>query len=157
MYHPTLTLTLYSDGAPPPPPQTKDEARVPLTINCWPSVSGGDSYVNIEYEAHAGFDLQNVVISIPCHTAPRVNEARRPRAARPPRAPAAPHLRPPAGSQQLVSGRARARFCLTECRRTYDTGRPPGRDRRSAQPGYGCLLRTTGCGFDITRPVEDNQ
>ena len=57
--------------------QTKDESRVPLTINCWPSVSGGDSYVNIEYEAHVPFDLQNVVIAIPCHTAPRVNEVRR--------------------------------------------------------------------------------
>lgn len=57
--------------------QTKDESRVPLTINCWPSVSGGDSYVNIEYEAHVDFDLQNVVIAIPCHTAPRVNEVRR--------------------------------------------------------------------------------
>ena len=50
---------------------------MPLTINCWPSVSGGDSYVNIEYEAHVPFDLQNVVIAIPCHTAPRVNEVTR--------------------------------------------------------------------------------
>lgn len=45
--------------------QSKDEAIVPLSINCWPSVSGGDTYVNIEYEASETFDLQNVVISIP--------------------------------------------------------------------------------------------
>ena len=45
--------------------QTRDEALVPLTINCWPSVSGGESYVNIEYDSTATFDLQNVVIAIP--------------------------------------------------------------------------------------------
>jgi len=52
---------------------------VPLSINCWPSVSGGESYVNIEYEATADFDLQNVVISIPLPAlsqAPRVPQAR---------------------------------------------------------------------------------
>lgn len=45
--------------------QTKDESRVPLSINCWPSVSGGDTFINIEYEASPEFDLQNVVITIP--------------------------------------------------------------------------------------------
>lgn len=45
--------------------QTKDESRVPLSINCWPSVSGGDTFINIEYEASTEFDLQNVVITIP--------------------------------------------------------------------------------------------
>eukprot|EP00252_Welwitschia_mirabilis_P008752 TRINITY_DN2088_c0_g1_i4.p1 TRINITY_DN2088_c0_g1~~TRINITY_DN2088_c0_g1_i4.p1 ORF type:complete len:528 (+),score=127.69 TRINITY_DN2088_c0_g1_i4:321-1904(+) len=45
--------------------QTTDEALVPLNINCWPSVSGGETYVNIEYEASKMFDLQNVVITIP--------------------------------------------------------------------------------------------
>lgn len=45
--------------------QTADEAAVPLTINCWPSVSGGQSYVNIEYESTAGFDLHNVQIAVP--------------------------------------------------------------------------------------------
>lgn len=40
--------------------QTRDESQVPLTINCWPSVSGADSYVNIEYEATAPFDLHKV-------------------------------------------------------------------------------------------------
>ncbi|KAL2926926.1 Coatomer subunit delta-1 [Bienertia sinuspersici] len=34
-------------------------------INCWPSVSGSDTDVSIEYEASSLFDLQNVVISIP--------------------------------------------------------------------------------------------
>ena len=59
--------------------QTRDEAMVPLSINCWPSVSGGESYVNIEYEATADFDLQNVVISIPLPAlsqAPRVPQVR---------------------------------------------------------------------------------
>lgn len=35
------------------------------TVNCWPSLSGGESYVNIEYEASRAFELQNVVIHIP--------------------------------------------------------------------------------------------
>ncbi|RWW11898.1 hypothetical protein GW17_00024469 [Ensete ventricosum] len=45
--------------------QGMDEASLPLTVNCWPSVSGGETYVNIEYEASDMFDLRNVVISIP--------------------------------------------------------------------------------------------
>lgn len=45
--------------------QSGDESLVPLSINCWPSVSGSETYVNIEYEASAMFDLQNVVISVP--------------------------------------------------------------------------------------------
>ncbi|XP_076950116.1 coatomer subunit delta-2-like [Bidens hawaiensis] len=45
--------------------QSKDESDVPLTINCWPSVSGNETYVSIEYEASSLFDLQNVVISVP--------------------------------------------------------------------------------------------
>jgi hypothetical protein len=38
---------------------------VPLSINCWPSTSGDESYVSIEYEATNEFELQNVVISVP--------------------------------------------------------------------------------------------
>uniref|UniRef100_A0A0C9SB79 Coatomer subunit delta n=1 Tax=Wollemia nobilis TaxID=56998 RepID=A0A0C9SB79_9CONI len=45
--------------------QTAEESVVPLSINCWPSVSSGETYVNIEYEASRAFDLHNVVISIP--------------------------------------------------------------------------------------------
>jgi hypothetical protein len=45
--------------------QNKQESLVPLSINCWPSVSGGESFVNIEYEASKAFDLQNVIINIP--------------------------------------------------------------------------------------------
>ncbi|CAI9101544.1 OLC1v1038893C1 [Oldenlandia corymbosa var. corymbosa] len=48
--------------------QSSDESLVPLTINCWPSVSGNETYVNIEYEAFSQFDLQNVVISVPLPT-----------------------------------------------------------------------------------------
>jgi hypothetical protein len=54
--------------------QTRDESQVPLTINCWPSISGGESYVNIEYESQADFDLHNVIIGIPVHSAPSVNQ-----------------------------------------------------------------------------------
>lgn len=57
--------------------QTRDESVVPLTINCWPSISGGESYVNIEYESTASFDLQNVQILIPLPAGaqtPQVNQ-----------------------------------------------------------------------------------
>ncbi|CAM0882963.1 unnamed protein product [Alopecurus aequalis] len=45
--------------------QGLDESFLPLTVNCWPSVSGNTTVVNIDYEASEMFDLQNVVISIP--------------------------------------------------------------------------------------------
>lgn len=56
--------------------QTADESQVPITINCWPSVSGGQSYVNIEYESNADFDLHDVQITVPLPAlgaAPAVN------------------------------------------------------------------------------------
>ncbi|PIA61910.1 hypothetical protein AQUCO_00200123v1 [Aquilegia coerulea] len=45
--------------------QSVDEAMVPLTINCWPSDSRNETYVSLEYEASAMFDLRNVIISVP--------------------------------------------------------------------------------------------
>ncbi|KAF6166731.1 hypothetical protein GIB67_005607 [Kingdonia uniflora] len=57
--------------------QSMEESNVPLTINCWPSVSGSDSYVSIEYEASPMFDLRNVIISVPLPTlreAPNVRQ-----------------------------------------------------------------------------------
>jgi hypothetical protein len=45
--------------------QGMDESSLPLSVNCWPSVSGNETYVNIEYEASEIFDLHNVIISIP--------------------------------------------------------------------------------------------
>lgn len=45
--------------------QSKQESLVPLSINCWPSISGREAFVNIEYEALKVFELQNVSISIP--------------------------------------------------------------------------------------------
>ena len=45
--------------------QTKDESKVPIVINCWPSVSGGESFVSIEYEASDGMEYENVSIVIP--------------------------------------------------------------------------------------------
>ena len=59
------------------PVQTTDESLVPLLINCWPSASGGESYVNIEYESTTDFDLQNVAIAIPLPAlaaSPKVNQ-----------------------------------------------------------------------------------
>lgn len=44
---------------------TKDESKAPLLINCWPSDSGGESVVNIEYELGAIKELRDVVITIP--------------------------------------------------------------------------------------------
>jgi hypothetical protein len=38
---------------------------LPLAVNCWPSVSGNETHVNIEYEASEMFDLHNIAISIP--------------------------------------------------------------------------------------------
>ncbi|OAY76797.1 Coatomer subunit delta-1 [Ananas comosus] len=57
--------------------QGMDEASLPLTVNCWPTVSGNETFVNIEYEASDLFDLQNVLISIPLpalREAPRVQQ-----------------------------------------------------------------------------------
>jgi len=45
---------------------TKDESALPLSINCWPTINGGETAVSIEYEATDAMDLQHVVISIPC-------------------------------------------------------------------------------------------
>jgi hypothetical protein len=55
--------------------QAKDDSLVPITINCWPSISGGQTYVNIEYESTSDFDLQDVTIAIPLPGgAPSVNQ-----------------------------------------------------------------------------------
>ncbi|OIT00667.1 coatomer subunit delta [Nicotiana attenuata] len=57
--------------------QSSDESILPLTINCWPSVSGNETYVNIEYETPAQIDLQNAVISVPLpalREAPRIQQ-----------------------------------------------------------------------------------
>mmetsp|Transcript_30628 Transcript_30628/g.66846 ORF Transcript_30628/g.66846 Transcript_30628/m.66846 type:complete len:543 (-) Transcript_30628:189-1817(-) len=57
--------------------QTNDESMVPLSINCWPSTSGNESYVSIEYEATNAFDLAGVIISVPLpllRDAPVVNQ-----------------------------------------------------------------------------------
>nr|CAD1821135.1 unnamed protein product [Ananas comosus var. bracteatus] len=57
--------------------QGMDEASLPLTVNCWPTVSGNETFVSIEYEASDLFDLQNVLISIPLpalREAPRVQQ-----------------------------------------------------------------------------------
>ncbi|XP_027909987.1 coatomer subunit delta-like [Vigna unguiculata] len=57
--------------------QSTDESMVPLTINCWPSTSGNNTYVSIEYEASSMFDLRDVMISVPLPSlreAPSVNQ-----------------------------------------------------------------------------------
>ncbi|KAH9624442.1 hypothetical protein KSS87_017234 [Heliosperma pusillum] len=45
--------------------QSTDESVVPLTINCWPSVSGNETDVSIEYEASSTIDMKNVIILVP--------------------------------------------------------------------------------------------
>ena len=48
--------------------QSSDESALPITINCWPSVSGAETFVNIEYECGASashFDLRDLTVSIP--------------------------------------------------------------------------------------------
>ncbi|PXF49839.1 Coatomer subunit delta [Gracilariopsis chorda] len=44
---------------------TKDESEAPLLNNCWPSDSGDESVVNIEYELGANKEFRDVVIAIP--------------------------------------------------------------------------------------------
>ena len=48
--------------------QSSDESALPVTINCWPSVSGAETFVNIEYECGplaSRFDLRDLTVSIP--------------------------------------------------------------------------------------------
>ncbi|KAJ1561893.1 Coatomer subunit delta, partial [Nowakowskiella sp. JEL0078] len=57
---------------------TKDETKMPIAINCWPSPSGnGTCDVNVEYELqNVDMELRDVVISIPYPgvTPPTVND-----------------------------------------------------------------------------------
>ncbi|WIA16825.1 hypothetical protein OEZ85_013762 [Tetradesmus obliquus] len=57
--------------------QSRDESLVPLTLSCWPSASGSECYVNMEYESAVDYDLERVVIAIPLphmSHAPQVNQ-----------------------------------------------------------------------------------
>jgi hypothetical protein len=57
--------------------QSTDESDVPLIINCWPSISGGESFINIEYESSAPFDLHDVQVVVPVPalaSPPKVNQ-----------------------------------------------------------------------------------
>ena len=77
--------------------QSRDENLVPLSINAWPSASGKDCYVNIEYESNVDYDLQGVVIVIPLpHLghAPTVNQVRK-LWCRSPLLPPVSHVSPP--------------------------------------------------------------
>ena len=53
-------------------------ALAPLSVTCWPSVSGHETYVNLEYESSAPFDLREVTIAVPVPGAtggaPQVNQ-----------------------------------------------------------------------------------
>jgi len=51
---------------------TKEEKMMPLTINLWPSASGGETTVPVEFEKHCPFDLHDVDISIPIPGGPPV-------------------------------------------------------------------------------------
>jgi hypothetical protein len=54
------------------------DSLAPLSVTCWPSVSGHETYVNLEYELSAPFDLREVTIAIPVPGAtagaPQVNQ-----------------------------------------------------------------------------------
>eukprot|EP00898_Chlorokybus_atmophyticus_P008195 jgi/Chlat1/8377/Chrsp80S00644 len=57
--------------------QCKDESMIPFTVNCWPSASGNETYVNIEYESTSQFELHKVLVTIPVPPArdpPSVNQ-----------------------------------------------------------------------------------
>jgi hypothetical protein len=59
--------------------QSRDESLVPLSLSCWPSASGSECYVNMEYESSVDYDLEHVVIAIPLphmSHAPQVNQVR---------------------------------------------------------------------------------
>jgi hypothetical protein len=56
--------------------QSKDEGDVPLSVSCWPSPSGGETDVTVEYESLVDFDIHNAVITIPCHLLPRIKHVR---------------------------------------------------------------------------------
>lgn len=45
--------------------QSTDVDLVPITVNCWPTPSASETFINIEYEAAAKYDLHNVVVAIP--------------------------------------------------------------------------------------------
>ncbi|KAJ0018029.1 hypothetical protein Pint_12188 [Pistacia integerrima] len=45
--------------------QSANESMVPLSINCWPSFSGNETYVSIKFAASSMFDFRNVVIPVP--------------------------------------------------------------------------------------------
>ncbi|KAA8499776.1 Coatomer subunit delta [Porphyridium purpureum] len=56
---------------------TKDESLVPLMITCWPSDTGSDCQVNVEYELTTQQELRDVLIAIPTQSgsiAPQVVE-----------------------------------------------------------------------------------
>jgi len=54
------------------------DALAPLSVTCWPSVSGHETYVNLEYESSAPFDLRELTIAVPVPGAtagaPQVNQ-----------------------------------------------------------------------------------
>jgi len=55
---------------------TKEDKYIPLIINVWPSSSGGETTVPVEYEKKCDFDLMDVVVAIPIPGAsPVVGEA----------------------------------------------------------------------------------
>lgn len=53
---------------------------MPLNVTCWPSISPAEAVVSLDYDLAVDFDLQNVVIAIPCPSHPRINQARPPAA-----------------------------------------------------------------------------
>lgn len=60
-----LKWRLASGGGP------DSEARLPLSVTCWPTDAGSEAVVNLEYEAaHAPCDLLDVTIAVPASGPP---------------------------------------------------------------------------------------
>ena len=60
-----------------PMQSSSEDVELPLTINCWPSTSGSETYVNIEYESNTSLELHDVNIAIPLpplSSGPRINQ-----------------------------------------------------------------------------------
>lgn len=61
--------------------QSDNEDDVPLSINAWPSTSGSETYVTMEYDCKTHLELHDVTIAIPLpplSSAPRVSQVNLP-------------------------------------------------------------------------------
>ena len=43
-----------------------NEKMLPISVSCWPSASGSDVTVNLEYEKSGKMDVSNLRVIVPC-------------------------------------------------------------------------------------------